>query len=266
MKTGKTLKRLAHKSAVYLKHNSSTILTIAGAVGVIATAVSAATATPKAIELVKMAKEEKGEDLTKVETVIVAGPAYIPSALLGASTIFCLFGANVLNKRQQASMVSAYALANRSYKDYRSKVKELLGNETDVRIMDAIVKDKCDYQGVYAPGYGSLEGNGETRLFYDEWGERYFESTIEAVQNAEYHLNRNLSLRGYVDMNEFYRFLGLEPTKEGEVFGYSVGMLVENWESCWIEFDHRTVPISEDGLECIVISLPMEPSIEYEDF
>jgi hypothetical protein len=266
MKTGKTLKRLAHKSAVYLKRNSSTILTIVGIIGVGATGVSAAVATPKAIKLVEMAKKEKGEELTKVETVVVAAPAYIPPALLCISTILCLLGANVLNKRQQASMVSAYALANRSYKDYRSKVKELLGDETDTKIMDAIVKDKCNYQGVYAPGYGSLEGNGETRLFYDEWGERYFESTIEAVQNAEYHFNRNLALRGYADMNEFYEFLGLEKTKEGGVFGYSIGMLIEEWENCWIEFDHRTVPISEDGLECIVISLPMEPSIEYEDF
>ena len=36
-------------------------------------------ATPKALSLLEQAKEEKGEELTKLETVKIAGPAYIPS-------------------------------------------------------------------------------------------------------------------------------------------------------------------------------------------
>lgn len=268
MKTGKSLQTTVHKSVACLKRNSSTILTIVGAVGVVGTAVSAATATPKAMRLLKQAKEEKGEELSKVKTVIVAAPAYIPSFLIGASTITCIFGANVFNKRQQASIASAYALASRSYKEYKTKVKELLGEETDIQIRDAIAKDKCNYKGVYVPGCGSLEEDGKvgTRLFYDEWGERYFESTISAVQNAEYHFNRNLSLRGYANMNEFYEFLGLEETKEGENFGYSIGQLLEKYDTTWVDFDHRPVTVSEDGLECCVISLPVEPTIEYEDY
>ena len=126
MKGKQFLQKLCGRSKLCLKHNSSTILTCIGAVGVIVTAVSAVRATPKALKLLEDATDEKGEELTKMEVVIVAGPSYIPSVVIGASTIMCIFGANVLNRRHQASLVSAYALADNSYKKYRAKVKDLL--------------------------------------------------------------------------------------------------------------------------------------------
>ena len=70
---------LLSKSQLFLKRNSSTILTCVGAVGVIATTVTAVKSTPKALALLDHAKEEKGEDLTKLARVKIAGPAYIPS-------------------------------------------------------------------------------------------------------------------------------------------------------------------------------------------
>ena len=70
MKTGQALQRLMTKSAIYLKNNSSTILTCVGAVGVVATAITAVKATPKAMKLIEMAKEEKGEELTKKEILV----------------------------------------------------------------------------------------------------------------------------------------------------------------------------------------------------
>ena len=120
------MNKLVGKTKWFLKRNGSTILTIGGAAGVIATAVVAVKETPKALYLLEQAKKEKGEDLTKFEKVKVAGPVYIPSIILGASTIACIFGANVLNKRQQAVMTSAYALLDSSYKEYKKKVKEVL--------------------------------------------------------------------------------------------------------------------------------------------
>ena len=110
-----------YKSKVFLKKNGSTILTVAGGVGVVATSVMAVKATPKALYLLEQAKEEKGKELTKFEVVQVAGPVYIPSIIMGISTIACIFGANALNKRQQAALMSAYALLDNSYKEYYEK-------------------------------------------------------------------------------------------------------------------------------------------------
>lgn len=266
MKRNQTLQKVGYKSRVFLKNNSSTILTFVGAVGVVVTAVTAVKATPKALKLLEKATDEKGEELTKLEAVKVAGPAYIPSVVIGASTIGCIFGANILNKHQQAAITSAYALVDNSYKEYRNKLKELFGEETDTQIRDAIVKDHCKEDNmVYAPGIGPLDTSGEKRLFYEEHRGAYFESTLEAVQAAEYHFNRNFTMRGYANLNEFYEFLGLDPTEKGNELGWNSWELLEGGWAAWIDFDHRMVTL-EDGLECCVIDFTIEPNANYEEF
>ena len=116
------MNKLVHRASLYARRNAPTILTCAGGIGVVATSVMAVKATPKALQLLEEAKAEKGDDLTKLEVVVVAGPAYIPAMVTGAATIACIFGANVLNQCQQASLASAYALIDNSYKEYKKKV------------------------------------------------------------------------------------------------------------------------------------------------
>lgn len=253
MRTNKSLSRLLGKSKLFLKKHSSTILTVAATAGVIATAVTAAKATPKAIKRVEKATDKKGEKLTTVETIIVAAPAYIPSAAIGASTIVCIFGANKLSKHQQAAFASAYALADNAYKEYRGKVKELLGDETDIKIREAIAKDKRNEDVVaYAPGITTLASRGEKMLFYEEYRGAYFEATMEDVLNAEYHLNRNFALRGYANLNELYDFLGLEKTDFGDILGWDWNEMIESGLTPWIDFNNHMV-VMDDGLECCMI-------------
>jgi hypothetical protein len=254
------LQTISSKARGYLRRNSSTILTWVGAIGVIGTAVLAAQATPKAVKLMEAAKEEKGEELTTLEKVKAAAPVYIPTVVVGASTIACIFGANVLNRQNQASLASAYALIDSAYKEYRNKVKELYGEETDRKIRDSIAMDKRENIDVYVPGYGPIDTDGEVRLFYEEYRGKYFESTMEAVINAEYHFNRNYAMRGEAYLNEFYDFLGLEHTKAGDTLGWDCERLMNEYEACWIDFDHRRVEL-EDGLECYIIDMPIPPAL-----
>lgn len=247
----------------FVKRNSATILTCAGGAGVVATSVMAVKATPKAMKLLEEAKKEKGEELTKMETVKVVGPTYIPTIITGAATLACIFGANILNKRQQAALMSAYALLDTKYKEYKDKVKELYGEETHNEIINAIAVEKADKVNVHAECLCancdlSLEENdGEPKLFYDEHSNRYFETTIEQVIQAEYHANRNFTLRGYVYLNEFYEFLGLELTEYGDVMGWAIN----DDEIYWIDFNHRKV-VMDDGLEVYIIEAIYPPSYE----
>ena len=64
---------------LFLKRNGSIILTVLGGAGVVATAVTAVKATPKAIKLIEVYEEQKGENLTTLEKVKVAGPNYSPA-------------------------------------------------------------------------------------------------------------------------------------------------------------------------------------------
>ena len=238
---------LLNSSKLFLRRNSPTILTFLGAAGVVATSIAAAKATPKAMALLEKTKEEKGEELTKLEIVKVAGPAYIPAVAIGASTIACIFGANALNKKTQASIMSAYALLDTSYKQYKSKVKELYGENSDRNVKKEIAKDKFKDNDINI--------NNEKILFFDFYSLRYFESTERLVLKAENRVNELLKLYGRASLNDFYESLGM-PTA---YTGYELWWNVQKCPS--VEFTHD-ITTMDDGLECCVISMSVEPECE----
>ena len=246
---------LLNKSRVFVKRNSSTILTCVGAVGVVATTVVAVKSTPKAMSLLEDAKKDKGEDLTKVEIVKIAGPVYIPTIVLGVSTLACIFGANLLSKKAQASLMSAYALVDSSYKDYRKKVDELYGEEAGTKVRAEIAKD--EYKA--AP----IQVDDDRRLYYDMYSRQYFRSTPFEVQLAEYELNKSLMLDDGVCLNDWYRHLGIDQLEQGFDFGWTTGANMEAYWQTWIDFKHEKV-IMDDGLECIIISFNQEPFADFE--
>ena len=143
--------------------NGASILTGVGVVGVVSTAVLAATSTPKALQLLeekeRVVKETYGEELTNFEKVIAVTPAYIPAVLSGLATASCILGANHINKKQQASLMSAYTYLATAFGQYRRKVKEVFGEEGDAKVCRELEKESDLYLK-----YGSLH---DTRLFYD---------------------------------------------------------------------------------------------------
>ena len=166
--------KLDPKIGMSLKKASPTILTCIGAAGVVATAVLAVKATPKADSLIK-ADSRRNHDgdpyaATKLEAVKSCWKCYIPATATGVATIICIFGANTLNKKQQASLASAYALVNRSYSDYKHKLKELYGEDAHKKIMESIAAEKSSMPPITATGgfsNSSLEfedANEEQRL------------------------------------------------------------------------------------------------------
>lgn len=252
------MNKLLQHSKLFIKRNASTILTCAGGAGVVATAVMAVKATPKAMTLLENAKKEKGEELTKMEVVKVAGPSYIPAVITGVSTIACIFGANVLSKRQQAAIVSAYALLDNTYKDYQKKVEELYGEDANDTVKAEIAKDK------YVEEEIELQDDNK-QLFYDEFSGRYFESTTEDVIKAEYNLNRKLADWYGVYLNEFYEMLGIEPVDYGDHLGWNSAEVYDTQWSNWIDFNHKKVTM-DDGLECYILSWSVDPTFGFEDY
>ena len=260
------MNNLIERSKLFFEKNSSTILSCIGAVGVVFTAVLTAKAAVKASKILEEAEEDKGAKLTAVETVKVAGLSYIPAAVVGASTIACIFGANILNKRKQASLASAYALINSSYKEYKSKLKELYGEEAHNNIVDSIAVEKCSEIRISDVNLASvysqdIESDTEPRLFYDEYSGRYFETTIEKVLLAEYYLNREYISKGFASLNEFYELLGLETTDYGETVAWDICS-----DNYWIDFNHRKTFIGDsDDFECYIIEMPYYPEEKWVD-
>ena len=249
------MNKLVNQSKRFLNRNLSTILTCLGGAGVVVTSFLAVKATPKALKLLETAKEEKGEELTSFEIIRTVGPIYIPAVLIGVSTIACIFGANILSKRNQAALMSAYALLDNSYKEYKKKVVELYGEEADREVKSSIAKNKYEETDVKV--------DDTKKLFFDFYSSRYFESTDEIVRKAEYDLNRELSIMGYASLNDFYDLLKIEKIDGGDNLGWSAVKNIEySWQS-WIGFVHKKV-IMDDGLECCIIYIQSEPIFKYK--
>lgn len=241
---------------LFFKRNASTILTCVGGIGVVATAVVAVKDTPKAMQIIEKKTEEKGEDLTTIEKIKVAGPVYIPAVAIGVSTLACIFGANTLNKRTQASLMSAYALLDSSYKEYKNKVEELYGEGASAQVQGEVARDKYNSD--------DISRDDEKLLFYDYFSERYFESTMEEVMQAEYDINRELHTKDYAYLNEFYDLLGLDHIKSGWDLGWSMGASLSHYWKTWIDFRHEKVEM-EDGMECYIITMT-EPIVDFEEY
>lgn len=251
------MKTLIGQSKRFFRKNASTILTCAGSAGVVVTAVMAVKATPKAMELIKAAEEEKGEKLTRLETIEVTWTTYVPAGIAGIATIGCIFSANLLNKRTQAALTSAYVLLDQSYKDYKKKVEELYGEDVDHKIRAHVAKDKyteCD-----------IEVGSDAQLFYDFYSGRYFESTMEYVLKAEYALNRKIMTGESAYLNEWYDELGIDPIESGYELGWSRGFNETAYWQEWVDFHHNEVEL-EDGLSCCIITFAQDPSIDFADY
>lgn len=227
-----------NKLEVFMKKHSSMILSGISILGVITTTFLAVKATPKAIELINKEKEQKQEDLTPIEIVKVAWKPYVPTGISLISTVACICGTAYFNKRTQASLASAYAVLDRTYKEYIAKSKELYGENADTEIRKEVVKSN------YSPYKFQKE---DTKLFFDYQTMRYFESTFNDVISAENKLNEELAASGYVSVNDFYKFIGIDPLPYANHIGWN-----DNGDYHEIIFEHERVTM-EDGMECWII-------------
>ena len=226
---------------VKLKRASPTILACVGAVGLVATVVEAVRVTPKAMhicaELQVEKFEEDGSEPNKLDYVKAAWKCYIPTAILGAVTIASIFISNGLNKKQQATLASAYALADRTLREYKKKMHLL--NDPDNESSKVVV------------------GNDDKIIFYEEYYGQFFEKTMAEVKEAEYELNRLLATEGEATMNDFFKLLDLDTFELYDCLGWSKKDTCDNW----IDFGHDMVEM--DDMECCVIDIYNPPVMYY---
>lgn len=242
----------------FFRKNGGTILTWFSAAGVVGTAYLSGKAAVKADrELTKLRQKEwekTGKEPSLQDKAKAVAPIYIPPVAIGAATIACMFGANGLNRRQQASMLAAGAVVERTFKKYRDQVSEMLG--------DASVK--ADLSG----NPPEVQLDKDERLFYynyyqdgeyPEYGS-YFQSTAEKVLRAEMELNRIFIMRRRATLNDFFNLLDLKPIEGGDNLGWTDELGQEYYGYSWVDFEHYDAKL-EDGLECTIISTPYPPTI-----
>lgn len=249
------LTKISQKSHTFLKKNSSLLLSLGCSAGVLATGFTSARAALKARQKLLAAEEEKDDALTTKETLVIAIPSYILPFTIAGATIGGIFCNHTMNQKEKLALISACALMTSKLEEFKAKVNEIYGENATKMVTDAINEEKASVQ---APPFTDLG----TKLFYEPISGRLIERTETEVLEAEYHFNRNFILRGYANLNEFYDFLGLEHTPEGDVLGWSMDAGFEFYGYSWVDFEHEE-HTTTDGLEITDIVMPFAPTADY---
>lgn len=264
-----TMSRAFSKASFQVKKHSPEILIISGVVGAVASAVMACKATLKVESVIDDAKAkmdrvhesaEHGatpvgmdyspEDARK-DTVIVytqtgikLAKLYGPSVALGALSIASIFASNNIMRNRNVALAAAYATIDQSFKDYRKRVVEQLGKETDwalkhnikaEKVSDTVTDEKSGKEKkvqktafVVSPS----DISGYARFFekytMDEKGNSILnphwepnnEYNLMFIKARENYANNVLKAKGRLFLNEVYQMLGFPATKAGQMVGW----------------------------------------------
>lgn len=163
------------------------ILSIVSIAGIGATVYFAAKETPEANDNLEAARENKRDDLTKVDKAIILAKSYKKTLLFGGATVGCVIASQISNNKAQLAIAGAYPVLERTYKEYQGKVKDILGIDAHNQVVKSMVEDsvgqECElYDEEDDELYFDNLSDPETvRTFYDTEQQCYFYSTIQRV-------------------------------------------------------------------------------------
>lgn len=242
-----------NKIQYFLKKNSPLILTIAGSAGVVITTILAVKATPKAIELIEEAEDEKGEKLTTIEKIKIGWKPYIGTGISALSTIICVVSIQYLNTKKQASIISAYTLLDNAFKQYRDNIKLLYTEEADTLAKQEIVRAKYDPDCI---------PDEDEDLFFDYQGMRFFTSTFTNVMQAECKFKEALMSRGYACINEYYDYLGIPKVEYGYQLGWADIETCDPYNVKELDFTYEPTTVG-GSIKCFIINTNIPASFDY---
>lgn len=250
--------RAFNKVSFQLKKHSPEILMVAGAVGVVGSAVMACKATLKVNEIVEETKEnidkiheatetgitQAGEsysiedskkDLTTVyiQTGVKFAKLYAPAVILGTASLSCILTSNNILRKRNAALAAAYATIDKSFKEYRGRVVERFGETVDRELKYNIKATEVEETVVNEKGKEKTVKNSVDILdptsvsdyarFFDEcnnnW-EKDPEYNLMFLKAQQQYANDLLKSKGRLFLNDVYDMLGYERTKAGQIVGW----------------------------------------------
>lgn len=255
----------------FIENNKKPILTAVSCIGVGLTGYLGIKAGKK-IEAILEEARQNGEPIDNKKdeiktTLVYYIPTFIAGGLTGASIIFN----HITSAKQLAALAAAYGASLHFLNDFKKHTREIVGQERYDDILRATVKDRERDIEKAKPCIGfttmfdnkDSTVNGGNQLFYEPFSGIWFRSSEAAVINAEYHLNRNFSMRGFVDEYEFQQFLGITPIEEFNGIGYGF-RYIECSGYGWIDFYHTNAE-TDDGEPYIIIDRCYEPEVLTDD-
>ena len=246
----------------FLQKYGGWMLAVLSSIGVVVRSGLAAHEAPRANDALARARDEKGEDLTFFEKAKVAGPIYAPSLISGGLTIGTIFGNQAMNSRQQTALMMAGATGTMlatEYDKYRRAIRAEQGDAVDLR---ALQRAKMTEEELRKEIERLKKENGPFLYSISTLPELIFEARPADIQEAFLHFNRNLILRGYNDLEELYKFIGIPDDlydhEQVSQYGWNEYYNQIQWDCAYCDFDIEDVMTGNDTV-VKVIDMPVPP-------
>lgn len=216
-----------------LSDNSPVMLTAAGVVGTVGTAVLAFKAGYQfntiMRELEEMHLEESiatGKPVNPIpqkEWLEASWKTLAPPIASGALTVSAIIGANHIGSRRAAGLAAAYALAQTNHEDYKKKILEKIGIDQERTVRDEIAQEKVNAIG----GIHDIVVTSRQTLFMDSKSGRVFPSDVQTIQSAQNSINKQVLDNQYASLTDFYEQIGLRKTGISDEMGWTPDKMLE---------------------------------------
>lgn len=220
------------------------ILAAIGVSSFVTAIIFAAKEAPAVQKDICKAEEEKGEELTTVETLKIGVKHYAPAAVTAVCGAACVIGATVLENRRLAAMLTLCQVTEDNFASLKEHLTESIGPKKTENIIEEVAAKKVENTDVADEDVIKTK-YGES-IFYDPWSGRFFGSTKDRVERAVANINLRLTGCDFVYLNEFYDELDLPNTNMGNYSGWS-SRLGENLNMNW------GYGPTKDGRSCAVL-------------
>lgn len=273
------------------KEHASTILTCIGATGVIATTILAVKATPEAMKIIEAERAKKSkivketfyadnkkiqhdkvviEDLTPYEKFKIAWKPYIPAFLTGLGTISCIFGANILNKRTQASLMSSYLLLSKYFNEYKCEANNTYVLEEGKNANQTIQKSLFERKIKKDPPKDISVNNDEMLVYLPlyattHFNDGYITTSKDTMLNLEKRINDEMDKEGYICINKIYTWLGINE-RELPAWGWQYGWVkldnIDPSDNYRISIELSKCTLDDNSLDCWFVDVICPPEMQ----
>lgn len=252
----------ANKLVFNVKTNSPTILLVGGIASIVGGTVLAVANTEKASKAmdefneqmdryhkaVKIAEtKEDPEDwyptsdrkhhvrIVYGHMIMTMAKIYLPVVLLETLGIGMICKSHSIMNKRNAALAGAYAALQKSYDEYRKRVREKYGDEVDQELFYGVKTEKYIEKISSENGVTTEEEKEKTTVdplspwsfFIDETCERVWDKDPNETRRnlllVQRQLNDMAYYKPFVTLNELYWLVGHELTDDGMIFGWKGG-------------------------------------------
>lgn len=211
-----------NKLTNYISKNSVSILSWIGIAGAITTGVTAAFSGAKAQKIL----DEIGEDASKKEKFKAVAPVFILPAIALVGTITAVAGANYASIKLRDSLISTITLMQTTHNKYKTKVREIAGEETYKEINEEFAHEMICEQIPEELERECIGGDFDC-IFYENFSGRMFVSTMNNVLDGIDDFKEYLIANEFTTLDTFYSCLNLSGTYVGEDYYWIIDEIIE---------------------------------------